>query len=115
MFTVIEPVLEIDLASFAEIPWEYTSDGNIFAEEGQAIAQEQLHGIIKEQSEAYILDKAMSYQTPMDIDVTLTQGQTPVPATVQLNGSISPYVKSIMTKWLEDEMGIPEENQIWAE
>lgn len=115
MFTVIEPVLEIDLASFAEIPWEYASDGNIFAEEGQAIAQEQLHGIIKEQSEAYILDKAMSYQTPMDIDVTLTQDQTPVPATVQLNGSISPYVKSIMTKWLEDEMGIPEENQIWAE
>ena len=114
-FTVIGPFSDFDFGSFFGAPMEYIDQGNVIAARGQVIAQEQLLEIIKERSEAYILDKAMSYQTPVNVEVTLDHGDNPVPATVELKGSVSPYVKGVMTVWLQKEMGISEENQIWIE
>ena len=113
--TVIAPVSDIDFNAILDTQLEFTSLGTEIAADGQRLAQEQLHKIITDQSEAYILNKAMSYQTPLDVEVTFSQDETPVLSEVQLKGSISPYVKSMMTKWLKEEMGIPEEHQIWIE
>lgn len=114
-FTVIAPVSDVNFTAVFETPLEYTSQGNLIAASGQDLAQEQVQEIIKERCEAYILDKAMSYQTQIDAEVTLSQDDIAVPTAVQLKGSVSPYVKSILKKWLQVEMGIPEENQIWTE
>ena len=113
--TVISPILDFDFNHFFGASPEYLDQANTISETGRTIVQEQLREIIKERSEAYILDKAMSYQTPVNVEVTLDHSENNIPAGVQLKGSVSPYVKGVMTIWLQKEMGIPEENQIWIE
>lgn len=114
-FTVIAPVIDFDLDSILEQSWAYTSHAEDIAAAGQTIAAEQRSQRIKEQCETYIIDKAMSYQTQLDVDITLTNDEMPLPSAVLLKGNISPYVKSIIATWIQDEMGIPEDHQIWSE
>ena len=114
-FTVIAPVIDFDLDSIFEQSWAYTSHAEDIAAAGQTIAAEQRSQRIKEQCETYIIDKAMSYQTQLDVDITLTNDEMPLPSAVLLKGNISPYVKSIIATWIQDEMGIPEDHQIWSE
>lgn len=114
-FTVISPVIDFDLDSILEQSWAYTSHAEDIAAAGQTIAAEQRSQRIKEQCETYIIDKAMSYQTQLDVDITLTNDEMPLPSAVLLKGNISPYVKSIIATWIQDEMGIPEDHQIWSE
>ena len=113
-FTVIAPVIVFDLDSILEQSWAYTSHAEDIAAAGQTIAAEQRSQRIKEQCETYIIDKAMSYQTQLDVDITLTNDEMPLPSAVLLKGNISPYVKSIIATWIQDEMGIPEDHQIWS-
>lgn len=112
-FTVISPVAELNLNTAFEMPWDYAQQGSAAAFQGEEIAQEQLEGIIKERCRTYILDKARDYQAQLEVEVTLTQDEIPVPAAVRLQGSISPYAKSALQQWLEEDMGIRRENQIW--
>lgn len=115
IFTVITPLADLDYSHFFNSQWNYAEQGNRIVTEGELIAQEQLNDIIKQRCEAYILDKAMTYQTPLHIEVSLNQGDIPTPSTVRLEGNVSPYVKSTMQQWLQNEIGIPKENQLWSD
>ena len=114
-FTVIAPVSDIDLRSIFETHLEFASSGSAIAASGVDTAENHFREIIRQQSESYILDKAMSYQTPIDVEVMLSHDDTPVPSAVNLKGSVSPYVKQTMSLWLQEEMGISRENQRWTE
>lgn len=112
-FTVIAPFWEIDLSSIFDIQVNYSEDGHTIATQGAKLAREQLCSNIKEKTEAYISDKAMSLETPMDVDIILSQDEIPVPSTVRLTGQVSPFVKNTMQVWIQNEIGIPKEHQIW--
>ena len=112
-FTVIAPVADIRLDAGWDLPWELTAQGSAIAAQGQSLSRDQLRAIIKEQSEAYILDKALSYQAMLEVEVTLSQDEIPAPASVRLQGSVSPYARTVLQQWLQDDMGIPKENQVW--
>ena len=114
-FAVIAPLADFDFSELIDEPWNYTLQGSRIVAEGEQIAREQLHDIIKQRCEAYIFDKAMSYQSPIRVEVSLSQDDIPIPSMVSLEGSVSPYVKSTMQQWLQDEIGIPKENQIWSD
>ena len=43
----------------------------------------------------------------------LSQDEIPVPSTVRLQGSISPYARQSLQQWLQDDIGVPKEHQIW--
>jgi len=114
-FTVIAPVSDLDFGPLFDSQWKYISQGNSIVDEGKQFAQEQIREIIKQRCEAYILDKAMTFQTPIRVEVSLDRGETSAPTSVKLEGSIPPYIKRTMQQWLQDEMGIPRENQIWTD
>lgn len=114
-FTVIAPIADIELDLLLEFPMEFTQDGMIIATNGYNDSQQQLHEIIKQRCEAYILDKAKSYQASLDVDVSLSHADVPIPISVKLKGDTSPYTKKAMQSWLVNEMGISEENQLWIE
>ena len=114
-FTVIAPISDFDFRSIFETHLEFLSSGSDFAANGMNTAENHFREIIKDESESYILDKAMSYQTPMDVEVILSCDDMPVPSAVIMKGNISPYVKQSMSLWLQEEMGIPRENQQWTE
>ena len=114
-FTVISPVKDIKMDAFFDLPFDFSAQASAVVAQGQELKEDHLQDIIKQQSEAYILDKALSYQTVLDVDVTLSEGETPVPSAVQLKGAISPYAKHMLQQWLCNDMGISKENQQWIE
>lgn len=112
-FTIISPVADVDLDLIFELPRDLANNGRAIAEQGQVQSREALASIIKPEIESYILDKAKTFQANLEVEVTLSREEFPVPSAVRLQGSVSPYAKSALRNWLRDEMGIPEEDQLW--
>ena len=76
-------------------------------------SQESIAQIIKEQTQAYILDKASSQGVSLSVSVTLSDSEIPKPIGVTLTGSVSPYTKKVLSETIEKDLGIAAEAQIW--
>ena len=112
-FTVVSPVMDINLDYVFEIPSQYAEEGKSIVTQENMHTQNELRQLIKSQCETYIEDKALSYQAPLDVEITLNNESIPAPESARLRGDISPYVKGVMQTWLAEDMGIPREHQIW--
>lgn len=112
-FTVISPIVTQGFDGLFDFSLTYMEQGSVAAFEGEEIAREQLCGIIKERCRTYILDKASTYQLQLEAEVTLSQDDIPVPVAVRLQGAVTPFAKLALQQWLEQELGIPKENQLW--
>ena len=112
-FTVISPIVNIEADEILDLPWDFTLQGSTIAEQGQSYSRNQLRRIIKDRTEAYILDKALTLQAQLQVEVMLSQDEVPVPTSVRLQGSVSPYTRNVLQQWLQDDMSIPKEHQIW--
>lgn len=75
--------------------------------------QEALSAIIAEKTEAYILDKANQLGLACTVRVTVAAGESgiPLPVSVSIRGPYSPALAECM----EEEVGIPAQEQIWLE
>lgn len=89
-------------------------DAQAAAAVGTEMTREAMAARIKEQTEAYILDKAASLQMDVTVEVILDDGDMPVPVGVILTGSASPYAKSTLESMISEELGIPKEEQKWT-
>ena len=112
-FTVISPIVNIEADEILDLSWDFTLQGSTIAEQGQSYSRNQLRRIIKDRTEAYILDKALTLQAQLQVEVMLSQDEVPVPTSVRLQGSVSPYARNVLQQWLQDDMAIPKEHQIW--
>lgn len=107
------------LSSLNPERWLQSASTDIFADAasaaavGEDIQRESLSAIIKEKTAAYILDKAAQWNLAPDVTVYLSEDTIPVPISVEIRGSVSPYGKQQLTKLLEEELGIAKENQLW--
>lgn len=90
------------------------SQVNWAVEQGKAESKRAMAAIIKQQTEAYILQKAAQYQATLTVQVFVSKDALPVPEAVHLRGSISPYAKTALGQYLTDTLGIPKENQQWS-
>ena len=75
--------------------------------------QEALSAIIAEKTEAYIWDKANQLGLDCTVSVAAAPGEggIPLPESVTVRGRYS----GELARWLEEEVGIPAEKQIWLE
>lgn len=75
--------------------------------------QEALSAIIAEKTEAYILDKANQLGLECMVRVTVAAGESgiPLPVSAAIRGTYSPALAECM----EEEVGIPAQEQIWLE
>lgn len=112
-FTIISPVADLDFRSLVESSMDIQLDGNAIAAHGQAISQNELATIIKERCETYILDKAKSLGVSLEAVISLSDDEMPIPVSVRMQGVVSPYAKGMLEEWLQIEMGIPREDQLW--
>ena len=69
--------------------------------------------IIKEETEAYILDKAASLGVTLSVEVMVEDGNVPRLSGVQLSGQVSPYARQQLSTWISNDLGISKENQKW--
>lgn len=110
-FVVISPVKDVDIGSYTVYFESISLEGEALAAEGKDMASDAMACIIKDQTEAYILDKAKSLDAPISVEVEL--GQDSVPVSVRIHGTVSPYARSVLETMLTEELGIAKENQIW--
>ena len=76
-------------------------------------SQEALSAVIAEKSGAYIWDKATGLGLACSVEVTVKAGESgiPLPEAVRITGAYSQELAA----WIEEEVGIPAEQQIWLE
>ena len=67
--------------------------------------------IIKQKTEAYILDKATDLHAKLHVEVTV--GEDSLPAAVTLSGEASPYARRQIQAIIANDLGISKENQKW--
>jgi hypothetical protein len=73
-----------------------------------------LSQIIKEKSEEYILDKAREMGLELEVDLTMRdEGDYPYPISAKIEGCASDTEKMIVTKIVEQDIGIDAEHQEW--
>jgi len=111
--TMIAPLLKVRISDYSAYFGSLQIEAEDMAAVGKQLADSEAMGIIKRNTEAYIVDKATSMGIAVHVEVTLAEYGTPYPCAVQIQGAASPYVKRQLQHWMKEALGIPEENQIW--
>ena len=111
--TIVRPLVDVKIQNWESYLYEFDHSAATIAEEGQESAKTELASIISDNTRAYILDKASALGLQLEIEVILTDEMPPAPVSVVLEGNVSPYAKKIMQKYIADNLGIPEEQQVW--
>lgn len=111
--TVVGPWVDIRLDGLLELSSEAAQSADAYAASGENSAAAAMADIIKEQTTAYILDKAEALGVQLTVEVALSSDDIPVPTAVCLYGNVSPYAKKVLTERLEEDLGIPSEEQTW--
>ena len=110
--TVIRPLADIRVEKFDFLTQQIRTDAESAVAEGADYAKQAMIRQIKEQSEAYILDKAAAFDCDITAEVT-AEGDPPVIKACTIRGDLSAYAQTQLSRILEADLGIPEEDQRW--
>lgn len=112
--TVISPLAKIRIADAGAYFSSLQVDSAAVIEDGENTANNALGEIIKENTEAYILEKAEKIGLKIDVTVFLSEGLPPVPKSVTISGAAAPYAKMQLQAIIEKDLAIAKENQSWT-
>lgn len=108
--TVIKPLINMKVDNIYSFTESLTVSSDLAVMQGEKIASDEMKRIIKEKTEAYILDKANALGAQVAVEIVLEEY---VPVGVTVRGDISPYVRSNLADSITRELNIPAEEQIW--
>ena len=111
--TMISPLVKIRLSDYSHYFDSFSMDAEMVVTMGEKAAAEEMRAIIISQTEAYILDKAVSMDAVIDVEVKLNDDYPPVPCEVTISGSVSPYAKETLSRYIANDLGISKEDQYW--
>ncbi len=109
----VSPLHKIDFSIYTDYFSGIMHQAEDAVSEGQNIAQQKRKEIIIRQTQSYILDKASSFGVDVEVDVTVSDDATQAPNAITIKGAVSPYVKKMLTNYIEEQIGIPKEAQTW--
>lgn len=112
--TLISPLKDISFRDVTAYFEGISSQANVYVQEGSDAALNNMRGIIKTKTEAYILDKADRMGLEIAVEVELDGSNDKVPSGVVINGDISPYYKRVLSAYIENNLGITKEHQQWT-
>ena len=110
---MMQPLLRIDLSDVQLDFSAYQETLEQRQAELENTRQEELTSLIETETAAYISDKAKSMGLTLKVRVTAEadEGGMPVPVRVEITGPWS----GGLSRWLETELGLPAERQVWNE
>lgn len=114
MLTVLLPVSRLSIEGVSPFAFPYTAEGEQAAQNGENYARSTLAGIIKAETQAYILDKATQMGASIDVKVTVSDDPVPIPVAVHMLGEISAQQRQELSQMLTNDLNIAKENQIWT-
>jgi len=112
-YTVIAPWTRIKISDISHYTSDLSASAQQYVQSGTDYANLQTASIIKERSEAYILDKAVSMGLNIQVDITLTTNVPSVPESAVITGAVSPYAKERLQVCFANDLGIPKEKLVW--
>ena len=113
VITVLSPWIKVNFQNIYNGISDYNFEATSIVLDGENIAVEAMKEIIKENTEAYILDKANAMGVAIAVSVSVSDDPLPVPNQVEIQGSAGPYAKKQIQEHIENDLGIPKENQLW--
>lgn len=114
LLAVLRPVLNLDFGEVSQMTFPSLPDASYFIEEGELVSRNTAADIIKQNTEAYILDKAAAMGLEITVSVTVSNDDLPVPLGVELSGKVSPYLKLRLEEMILQDLNITKENQTWT-
>lgn len=111
--TVISPIKEFQLSKMDGLLDDYRIMAYETAQSGADMANTAMGDIIKEKTEAYILEEAKKMDVDISVEVKLSESEPPIPDQVIITGIVSPYKKNVLSQYISDNLGISREKQKW--
>lgn len=90
---------------------DFRSETESLIDDGTRVSGNMRAEIIKQRTEAYILDRASAMDAQIKVSVSL--GKDGIPKSVRITGRISPMNRSRLTDVIAADLGIPREQQEW--
>lgn len=113
-FVLLSPLKNVDFSIYTDYFYNFSEQAQAVVDSGEEMAANALRQSIKEKTEAYILEKAISLGADVSVEVTLSADTLPKPSQITVKGAVSPYVKRVLSQYMEQQLGIPEEAQYWT-
>ncbi len=113
VLAVLAPWVNFHFDSLESFMDGISFDASSAVADGEYSAMNAMKTIIKDRTEAYILDKASTLGAQLKADVSLSSDEMPAPIGVTISGQISPYAKSVLSAYIVDDLGIKLEDQKW--
>ena len=114
-FVLIGPLRALDFSVYGDYFSMFMEEAQAVVQKGEDTALQEQRAFIKKETEAYILDKAVSLGADITVLVTVPESAPYAPIKITVKGAVSPYVKKVLKSYLEEQLGIPEEAQTWTE
>ena len=112
--TVIAPWTKVEFSDIGSYIDNFSLDASSAADIGVSYRQRELSRIIKSKTEAYILDKAVSCNAEINVDVTVSDDDPPKPCAVTVQViSAAPYARERLKLYIANDLDIPEAQQTW--
>lgn len=111
--TVIAPWTNLEINDISSYFDSMEFDAVCAVAEGEHMAETATGTIIKEQTEAYILEKASAIGISVEVVVMFADTSPLLPHTVIITGNASPYEKQVLQLYITEKLGIPKERQSW--
>ena len=111
--TMVSPLVKLQIGEMSTYLDSLKTSADEIIASGQNAALKETVEIILQETESYILDKAVSYGAEVRVCAEISDPDTMKPESVTIQGSISPYAKQRLQQTIAEDLGIPKENQIW--
>lgn len=114
ILTVLSPLARLDYDSIARSISRIQMDTETMRTGIEVGNRALMAEIIKQNCEAYILDKAEEMGLPLTVEITVSGGTDyPYPTAVTLHGAATAAQKQILAQFIAENLGIPEAEQVW--
>lgn len=111
--TLVKPFTGLKNLDIPLIRDSIYDDGVHLSDEGKKIAQDAMADIIRQNSQAYIMDKAAEHGISIEADISVNDEDIPAPVSAAVHGNVSPYARLQVESLIEAELGIAKENIRW--
>lgn len=113
LLTVSAPLLRLNLSGLADRIAELGDRGGFSTQQVSRDYQTMLRALVKENTEKYIEAKAETLGGMVQAEVTVGNGETPMPEAVILTGSMTPSQAQALEDYINNSLGIPPGRQEW--
>ena len=110
---LLSPLGNLSISSYTSYFDAVDNDAKEAVAYGEDIYRDNLRAIISERCETYILDKADQLGAVISVSIRCDSADIPIPVYAEISGSVSPYIRKTLQNMIADDIGIPEENQLW--